>query len=64
MDVPVKRLMRRQRLLAMVDPDGGSMRRFQEKAVDLVTGPETRRAFDLDREPPSPRDRYGRGQLG
>src|SRR5207302_11067325 len=44
--------------------DGGSMRRFQEKAVDLVTGPEARRAFDLDREPPPLRDRYGRGPLG
>ncbi len=63
-DVPVERLMRREQLLASVDPDGGSMRRFQEKAVDLITGPEARRAFDLDLEPPSLRDRYGRGPLG
>ena len=53
-----------EQLLASVDPDGGSMRRFQERAVDLVTGPEARRAFDLEREPPSLRDRYGRGPLG
>src|SRR5262249_61018326 len=26
--------------------------------------PEARRAFDLEREPPSVRDRYGRGPLG
>jgi hypothetical protein len=63
-DVPVERLKRREQLLASVDPDGGSMRRFQEKAVDLITGPEARRAFDLDLEPPSLRDRYGRGPLG
>jgi hypothetical protein len=29
-----------------------------------VTGPEARRAFDLEREPPALRDRYGRGPLG
>jgi hypothetical protein len=63
-DVTNQRLARREQLLASVDPDGGSMRRFQEKAVDLVTGPEARRAFDLEREAPSLRDRYGRGPLG
>jgi uncharacterized protein (DUF1501 family) len=40
------------------------MRRFQERAVELVTGPEARRAFDLDREPAALRDRYGRHPLG
>jgi hypothetical protein len=63
-DVPAERLTRREGLLASIDPDGGAVRRFQERAVDLVTGPEARRAFDLDREPPSVRDRYGRGPLG
>jgi hypothetical protein len=43
---------------------GSSMRRFQERAADLVTGPEARRAFDLNREPATVRDRYGRGPLG
>src|SRR5207248_3602918 len=47
-----------------VDPDGGAMRRFQERAVDLVTGPEARRGFDLEREPAKVRDRYGRWPLG
>ena len=72
-DVPAERLRRRRGLLASVEPEDGplartasseSMRRFQERAVDLVTGPEARRAFDLEREPVGVRDRYGRGPLG
>jgi hypothetical protein len=63
-DVSADRMLGRERLLASVDPGGGSMRRFQERAVDLVTGPEARRAFDLEREPASVRDRYGRWPLG
>ena len=42
----------------------GSMRRYQERAVDLVSGPEARQAFDLEREPAAVRDRYGRHPLG
>src|SRR5207237_4138904 len=41
-----------------------ALRRFQERAVDLVAGPEARRAFDLGREPAALRDRYGRHPLG
>jgi hypothetical protein len=72
-DVPAERLRRRERLLAGVEPadapvartaSGEALRRFQERAVDLVTGPEARRAFDLERESPAVRDRYGRGPLG
>src|SRR5204862_8262092 len=37
---------------------------FQERAVDLLTGPQARRAFDLDHEPRGTRDRYGRHALG
>jgi hypothetical protein len=40
------------------------MQRLQERAVDLITSPEARRAFDLNREPASLRDRYGRHPLG
>jgi uncharacterized protein (DUF1501 family) len=32
---------------------------FQRKAVELVTSPETRRAFDLSQESPTTRERYG-----
>ncbi len=63
-DVPAERLVRRQQLLGAVDPGDGALRRFQEQAVDLVTGPEARRAFDLHREPEAVRDRYGRWPLG
>ncbi|HKI38156.1 MAG TPA: DUF1501 domain-containing protein [Gemmataceae bacterium] len=63
-DVPTERLLRREQLLASVDPDRGALRRFQERAVDLVTGPEARRAFDLEQETPKVRDRYGRWPLG
>jgi uncharacterized protein (DUF1501 family) len=41
-----------------------SMRRFQQRAIDLVAGPEARRAFDLAREPAKLRDRYGAHPLG
>jgi hypothetical protein len=63
-DLSHPRLKERWRLLCSLDSNNGSMRRFQEKAVDLVTGPEARLAFDLDRESPKMRDRYGRHPLG
>jgi hypothetical protein len=72
-DVPLTRLHEREKLLARVETDaspgvrsrsGAALRRFQEKAVELVTGPDARRAFDLNREPPAVRDRYGRSPLG
>src|SRR5262249_57035020 len=36
----------------------------QEQAVDLVTSPQARRAFDLEQEPAPARERYGRHPLG
>jgi hypothetical protein len=72
-DVPAERLHGRQALLRRLGAPGrvpsqagpaGTMERFQERAVEMVTGPEARRAFDLGREPPAVRDRYGRGPLG
>jgi uncharacterized protein (DUF1501 family) len=66
-DVPNARLRGRWDLLRAVDHrpgTGPALRRFQERAVDLVTGPAARRAFDLGREPVSVRDRYGRHPLG
>jgi hypothetical protein len=38
--------------------------RFRRDAFALLTGPEARRAFDLSREDPRLRDRYGRHQWG
>jgi hypothetical protein len=72
-DVSSDRIHHRQQLLKTIARSTGpmsqsgpadNMRRFQERAVDLVTGPEARRAFDLDREPPRVRERYGRHPLG
>ncbi|MBM4070023.1 MAG: DUF1501 domain-containing protein [Planctomycetes bacterium] len=37
---------------------------FQEQAWRMVTGPEARRAFDLNLEAPRLRDRYGRNTWG
>jgi uncharacterized protein (DUF1501 family) len=40
------------------------MDKFQEKAFDLLTSPVTRKAFNLDEEPASVRDSYGRNIYG
>ncbi|MFI5459953.1 MAG: DUF1501 domain-containing protein [Isosphaerales bacterium] len=37
---------------------------FQQQAYTLLTGPEAQRAFDIDREDPRIRDRYGRNTWG
>jgi uncharacterized protein (DUF1501 family) len=65
-DVSATRLESRRELLRSAEPTAASspLRRFQERATDLVTGPAARRAFDLEREPPAVRDRYGRHPLG
>jgi len=41
-----------------------SMDVFDRKAVSLLTGPAARDAFDLSREDPRTRDRYGRHTIG
>jgi uncharacterized protein (DUF1501 family) len=65
-DVSTERLEGRRALLRAVEPTAAltHLRRFQERATDLVTGPAARRAFDLRREPAALRDRYGRHPLG
>jgi hypothetical protein len=42
----------------------GAMDRFQQQALDLVTGDAARRAFDVNTEDPKVRDRYGRHHWG
>src|SRR5262249_56503503 len=37
---------------------------FYERAYSLLTSPAARRAFEIDREPASVRDNYGRNSLG
>jgi hypothetical protein len=71
-DVSPQRLVGRQQFLTRLEAAwpsqatsaAESLRRFQERAVDLVTGPEARRAFDLGQEPDRVRERYGRHPLG
>ncbi len=63
------RLADRQRMLAALDdrrPVGnlGGMERFYEQAFDMVTSPKVSAAFDVQREPVTVRDRYGRGHRG
>jgi hypothetical protein len=66
-----ERMPQRRQLLAALDPAGNSedavRREWQDlrhKAYELASGPEGRQSFDLNREPDSVRDRYGRHPLG
>ncbi len=45
-------------------PIATSMDRFEQQAVDLITGPRVREAFDIGREDDRTRDRYGRSTWG
>lgn len=42
----------------------GHMDRYSALALDMVTSPAVRRAFELGREPPRLRDAYGRSSVG
>lgn len=42
----------------------GGFDAFQEQAWNVITGPQGRRAFDINMEPPTVRDRYGRNSWG
>jgi hypothetical protein len=42
----------------------GAMDKYQAQALNLLTSPEAGKAFDLNREDPRLRDRYGRHQWG
>jgi hypothetical protein len=67
-----KRLSVRQKLLADIDQrerdlnkgPAGMMSTYYEKAHDLITSPEAKRAFDIQSEPTSVREAYGYTQLG
>lgn len=45
-------------------PITSSFSQFQSRALDLVSGPAARQAFDLELEPAPVRDHYGRHPLG
>ncbi len=64
-----ERLQGRRRLLGSLNPDEGNRvtkewQDLYQKAFELTTAPEGRQAFDLEREPVTVRDRYGRHPLG
>lgn len=72
-EVPLERLGERKQLLDRLQPaertlaefaGPRNMTRFQERAYDLLAGPDVRRAFDVSQERDSVRDRYGRHPLG
>jgi hypothetical protein len=44
--------------------DVKAMDRFSQEAFEFVTGPTARRAFDINKEDPKMRDRYGRHSWG
>lgn len=41
-----------------------SFDRYQQQAVEMIVGGEAREAFDIEKEDPKLRDRYGRGPWG
>src|SRR6266851_5813543 len=45
-------------------PEVHAMDRFSREAYEFVTGPAARRAFDINKEDPRLRDRYGRHSWG
>jgi hypothetical protein len=72
-DLRVSRLHDRAALLAAVDAQrrdldrqaaGGDLDAMRRRAVELLTSAACRTAFDLDREDPKLRDRYGRALMG
>jgi Protein of unknown function (DUF1501) len=72
-DLPASRLEGRAALLERVnqrldavDRSGvlGSFDKQSQQAFDLLRSPRSRQAFQLDREPPAIRDRYGRTPFG
>jgi len=59
----------RRKLLGQLDRKSGDatadlMGDFQQQALDILSRPDARRAFDLDREPAAIRDKYGRTAWG
>ncbi len=62
--VPPARLDDRRALLEAFDTmshvaDDGAGDEFRRRAFDMLGSPRVREAFDLDKEPPAVRDRYG-----
>ncbi len=53
-----------QRNLLDLDGSAAALDQFTQQALDLVSGPKAREAFDIARESDANRDRYGRSTVG
>jgi uncharacterized protein (DUF1501 family) len=72
--IDAKRLKRRQSMLAKIDAlqrqadtqpaDFASLDKHYQAALNLITAPETKKAFEIGREEPRLRDNYGRTFFG
>lgn len=68
------RVNRRKQMLTAIDtlqkkadlqPEAfGALDEHYQAALNMITAPETKRAFDLEKEDPKLRDRYGRNKFG
>jgi hypothetical protein len=64
-ETPERMHGRRELLASLERPDDrGNWRDVHERGFDLATASGPRRAFEVDREDPRLRDRYGRNPLG
>jgi hypothetical protein len=73
-DVDDKRFERRRKALAQVGPAGTkdgaaaararALSKYYERAYDLITAPQARKAFDIQSEPSKLREAYGYTSLG
>ena len=72
-DVDAQRLRARHGLLGLIEAKERAWQRsrvtegltgFQEQALRMVTSAAAKKAFSIDLEPPSVRDRYGRNEYG
>ncbi len=72
-DVDATRLIARRGLLSLIEDKERALQKsrategltgFQEQALRMVSSPAAKKAFHLDLEPPSIRDRYGRNEYG
>jgi hypothetical protein len=69
-EVPLERFGRRRGLFEQLQREGDrilprrTMDAHQERAFNMILAPQTQRAFDLNAEPATVRDRYGRTKFG
>ncbi len=71
--VSAQRIAARRRLLSELgatipgrieNPSYGAVDDYQQRAFDLISSPQARQAFELEREPAAAHDRYGRHLFG